>query len=54
MNFTIKIHPREVGKIIGSKGSTIKSLQQEYNVKISISKENGQVSQHVKIEKVNN
>lgn len=40
---TFKVDPREVGKIIGTRGSTIKGLQQELNVRINISRDNGEV-----------
>ena len=39
----IKIAGRNVGKLIGVKGATIKQLQSDHNVRISISKEDDQV-----------
>jgi polyribonucleotide nucleotidyltransferase len=36
---SVEIDGRNVGKIIGPRGSTIKQLQDEFNVHISISKE---------------
>lgn len=41
---SVEIESRNVGKIIGPKGATIRSLQEEYNVNISISKEDNNVS----------
>lgn len=40
---SVAIDNRNVGRIIGPKGATIRSLQMEYNVQISISKENDAV-----------
>ena len=40
---TFKVDPREVGKIIGTRGATIKGLQQELNVRINISRDNCEV-----------
>lgn len=40
----LKIEARNVGKLIGPKGATIREIQDQYNVKISISKENDPVS----------
>jgi polyribonucleotide nucleotidyltransferase len=41
----IKIESRHVGKVIGPRGATIKELQQQFNVRISIAKENDEVSE---------
>lgn len=40
---SIEIESRYVGRIIGPKGATIRQLQSDYNVKISISKEDNDV-----------
>jgi polyribonucleotide nucleotidyltransferase len=41
---TVEIEGRNVGKIIGPRGATIKQLQDDYRVQISISKEDNEVS----------
>lgn len=41
---SVLIESRLVGKLIGPRGATIQQLQSEYNVHISISKEDDQVS----------
>lgn len=40
---SVEIDGRNVGKIIGPRGATIKQLQDEYRVNISISKEDNSV-----------
>jgi len=40
----IKIQGRNVGKLIGVRGATIKQMQEEYKVRISISKEDDEVT----------
>lgn len=40
---SVAIDSRNVGRIIGPKGATIRQLQDDYNVNISISKENDAV-----------
>lgn len=42
---SVLIESRLVGKLIGPRGATIQQLQSEYNVHISISKEDDPVSQ---------
>ena len=39
----LKIEGRNVGKLIGVRGATIKQIQEQYNVRISISKEDDEV-----------
>lgn len=41
---SVLIESRLVGKLIGPRGATIQQLQSEYNVHISISKEDDAVS----------
>lgn len=41
---SVLIESRLVGKLIGPRGATIQQLQNEYNVHISISKEDDAVS----------
>lgn len=41
---SIEIDGRNAGKIIGPRGATIKQLQEDYNVQISISKNDDMVS----------
>lgn len=40
---SVEIEGRNVGKIIGPKGATIRQLQSDYNVNISISKDDNEV-----------
>lgn len=48
---SVLIESRLVGKLIGPRGATIQQLQSEYNVHISISKEDDQVSNRRALEK---
>ena len=41
---SIEIEPQNIGRIIGARGATIKQLQSDFNVIISISKEDNAVS----------
>ncbi|CRL05202.1 CLUMA_CG017979, isoform A [Clunio marinus] len=43
----IEIEPRDVGKIIGTKGATIRQLQDDYNVRINISREENENGKRV-------
>lgn len=40
---SIEIEPSKVGRVVGSKGSTINQLQTDFNVKIDIDKEDNLV-----------
>lgn len=42
----VEIAGRSVGQLIGPKGATIKQLQSDYNVRISVSKDDDFVSFH--------
>ena len=43
---SIEIDGRNVGKLIGPRGATIKQLQDQYRVRISISKDDNDVRQN--------
>lgn len=45
---SIEVDSRNVGRIIGMKGATINQLQSEYNVKITIAKDD-YVSKEIRI-----
>lgn len=41
---SVIIEGRNVGKVIGPKGATIRQLQEEFNVRISIARDGNEVS----------
>lgn len=41
---SLEIEGRSIGRLIGTRGATIKKLQSDFNVNISISKEDNEVN----------